>query len=165
MLDQETLKEVLDYNPETGIFTWKISAGTVCHGQEAGYLNTQGYRVIQIKGQNYRAHRLAWFYMTGRWPKEGIDHKNGIKDDNWWGNLRECDQTQNLYNSKLRSDNSTGVKGVCWNKMVGKYMARVYISGQEKHLGVFTEIEDAESAVKQAREKYHGEFCNHGEVA
>ena len=89
MITQKHLKEILDYNTETGIWTWRVNqARRIKIGQRAGTIISDGHRHIGISGKFYKAHRLAWLYMTGEFPKDEIDHINGVPDDNRWCNLR-----------------------------------------------------------------------------
>lgn len=98
-LTQEYLKSILEYNLETGKFIWLVkTSNRVKIGMYAGTLRNNGYLKININGQLYYAHRLAWLYMTGKWPENHIDHKDGIKDNNKWENLREATYSQNNKN-------------------------------------------------------------------
>ncbi len=111
MITVRELREILDYSQETGVFTNKISRSSVAQrGTVAGSLNQEGYRQIGIGGRVYLGHRLAWLWMTGDWPKHGIDHANGLVDDNSWANLRDATHSENCANRK--SINKHGYKGV-----------------------------------------------------
>ncbi len=101
MITHDRLKEILYYDPVLGTFRWieKISRKNVI-GAIAGGLNPKGYVVIIIQGKSYRANRLAWFYMTGEWPKNLVDHKNRIRNDNTWKNLRDFTSKENSANSE-----------------------------------------------------------------
>ena len=111
-LTQEKLKTLLNYNPETGIFTWKKRNQNI-----SGTINNKGYVVIQINNKIYLAHRLAWLYMTGLWPKNDIDHFNQVRTDNRFFNLREATRKENCQNvHKPHPNNSSGYLGVYWNK-------------------------------------------------
>ncbi|MBD1229107.1 HNH endonuclease [Xenorhabdus griffiniae] len=103
-------------------------------------------------------HRLAWLLYYGRWPSEFIDHINGDKSDNRIVNLREASNTENSWNSKMRKNNSSGIKGVCWCKSKKKWVARIRIDGKRKTLGYFSNIDEARLIMEKARTKYHGEF-------
>ena len=116
MLTQKQLKEILHYDPETGIFTWLVSpaynikAGRIAGGKN----NTNSYVYIKIKRQLFSVHRLAHLYMTGTWPKDQVDHVDHIRDNNKWRNLREVTRTENHKNHTLNINNSSGVAGVRW---------------------------------------------------
>ena len=161
MLTQAELQSQLHYNPETGIFTWiKNNKNHVKMGNIAGS-DCHGYKMIKINNKSYSAHRLAWLYVYGIHPKV-IDHINGNPADNRISNLREVTLRQNCQNSKMPKNNTSGIKGVSWHKASKKWRATLNINGKLKHLGSFLDIYLAEKAVKEAREKYHGEFANHG---
>ncbi len=149
-INQLEIKRLLKYCPESGIFTWAIkpSQGVDC-GDIAGTKNTLGYISILIKRKSYKAHRLAWLYMTGKMPG-WIDHANGVRDDNRWANLRECTPQQNAINAKLRKDSTSGVKGVYWHSTAKKWIAQASFKGKRVSLGRFSSME----AAAAAREKY-----------
>jgi|UPI000695CACA hypothetical protein len=159
----ETLKFVqgnLDYDPETGLFTWKHTLNPkVRAGAVAGSINDRGYRTISINVRHRRAHRLAWLVMTGSWPDNDVDHINGNRDDNRWENLRAATRSQNNMNSRMRVSNVTGMKGVAFNKMRGTWQASIKIDGKYKHLGAFKSPEEAKSAYDLAANKHYGEFA------
>ena len=122
MLTAEELRELLRYDPNTGIFRWKVKQRRVSYGvgDVAGSLDSSsGYHRIRIDGRDYRASRLAWLYVYGRWPTDEIDHKNTIRDDDRLANLREATRGQNNYNTKRFSTNTSGLKGVCWRRGTG----------------------------------------------
>lgn len=163
MITQDRLKEILHYDPETGVFTWLVSPsrGTK-KGMVAGHDHkSSGYRVIAIKRKLIPAHRLAFLYMTGSIP-EFVDHINMIKLDNRWVNLRPATKSENNRNQKLRKDNKSGVKGVKWNKANKKWQVQITVNGHRMHLGLWDDLEAAELVSILAREKYHGEFANYG---
>lgn len=159
ILNQETLKKHLQYNQETGVFTWLTDRGyPVKRGDVAGTVSSHGYIMIKFLGRFRAAHRLAWLYVYGRFPIADIDHINGIRDDNRFSNLREASRSQNIMNSKIRSNNTSGIKGVCWHKGVGKWVAVCRVKGICKHIGVFTTKEAAAFAYKEYAMKAHGQF-------
>ena len=125
-------------------------------GKIAGTIS-EGYVVIWIEGRFYRAHRLAHLYMTGEWPPADIDHKERDRGDNRWDKLRPATRAQNLCNTKIRKDNTSGCKGVTWMEKQKKW--RVRISG--KYIGLFAKLEDAIARRKEAAEDLHGEFVHH----
>jgi len=161
MITQERLKEALDYNPETGVFIWKIDpAYYIKKGSIAGGLiSTTGYRKIIIDKKMYLAHRLAWLYVTGEQPPSQIDHINRIVDDNRFSNLRACTYSQNGANRRIQSNNKSGYKGVDRNR--GKWRARGKKDGKVYHLGLFDTVEEACSAYRDFAVFAHGEFARH----
>jgi HNH endonuclease/AP2 domain len=166
ILTQEFLKEMLDYDPLTGIFTWKVSLqNKVKIGQVAGYIRKDGYRFITVNGTKYRAHRLAWFYVYGVWPTKDLDHRYGIRDDNRISELREATKSQNAANTSKHKDNTSGFKGVCWDKQAKKWKARIMINGKNKTLGLFDIIEEAALAVNKAALELYNDFACLNEVS
>jgi hypothetical protein len=158
-MNQEQLKELLHYDPETGVFTWKESRGNVKAGQIAGWEN-DGYLKIQINKKSEQLHRLAFLYMTGELPAEQVDHKNQNRSDNRWENLREVSQAENLKNKTLGANNKSGLLGVCFSKQVGKYQAYISVNKKRKHLGFYGDFFEACCARKSAIIKY-GYHINH----
>jgi hypothetical protein len=160
-LTLKRLKEVYFYEPETGQFLRLIatnsSAGKAKVGEPAGSKSGERYVRIGIDGRVYRAHRLAWFYMTGEWPENGIDHIDLDATNNRWSNLRAADQSQNLANTKRRSDNTTGFKGVT-RTASGTWQAKIWVNQQQICLGTFATPYEAFDAYKSAAEKYFGSF-------
>lgn len=162
MITQELVRKLFNYDPETGILTRRTSpAHNAQVGDIAGYLNNKGYLEVTINRKAYFNHRIIYLYHYGYLPKF-IIHNNRIKTHNTIDNLRECTLPQSRLTAKIRLDNASGIKGVGWHKNLKKWRARLNINGKQKHLGFFTEISEAEKAVKAARKKHHGEFVNHG---
>ena len=162
-LTQARLKELLHYNPDTGLFTWLIRpANRVRIGDIAGTLSSWGYICIVIQGQSYRAHRLAWLFTYGAWPLDQIDHINRVKDDNRLANLREATHSQNNTNSVAQKNNLSGKKGVSRAKDRSKWSATISINGKTKRLGQFTCKQEAHAAYCKAADKHYKEFANHG---
>ena len=156
------LKEVLHYNPKTGVFTNRITrCNRAIKGTVTGCVNPNGYLLIQIDGTLYRAHRLAYFYENGRWPPADLDHRNGVRDDNRIKNLRPATKSINNKNAKLRKDSTTGVCGVYFDKRRKKYRAQIMIDGKHISLGCYTLFEDAVAA-RKAAEIEHNFHPNHG---
>jgi hypothetical protein len=144
MLNHEKVKELFDYNPNSGLLTWRIAKSSrIKIGMKAG--SKQSLQV-KIDGKMYLVSRVIWFYMTGEWPTKLIDHENRIRTDNKWANLREATYTQNNINSRARRNRKykypTGIK----LHSTGKFQARFC----QKHLGTFINLEDA----IKARQKY-----------
>lgn len=156
-LTHATLTDLLDYNPKTGEFRWRVyrNSQAMC-GDSAG--NDTGKSIdIKIRGRVFRAHRLARFYILGEWPDKDIDHKNGNYKDNSWENLRECSHSQNMHNTKKRSDNTSGYKGVC--QRGGKFLAYITHEGARHWLGSFHTALEAAQRVDQFRSLLHKEFA------
>ncbi|MDM3265729.1 HNH endonuclease [Citrobacter sp. Cf039] len=145
----------LAYNKFTGQFFGRKS------GNPIGRMHNKGYLRIACGKKCYLAHRLAWFFCYGVWPTE-IDHIDNNKLNNSIGNLREVTHQLNQLNMPLRSNNTSGVKGVNWDKHRKRWRARVIINGKYFTAGHFKEIADAEVAIRALREQVHGEFANHG---
>lgn len=154
-LTAERLRELLHYNPETGVFTWLRRQGRVLPGQQAGNKKTNGYRELRVCGVRYHAHRLAWFYVTGSWPTAQIDHRNGIRDDNRLTNLRDVSPGCNNQNQRSASKNSkTGVLGVSLHKS-GRYIAFICLNRKTRYLGLYPTAELAQAAYVQAKHTMH----------
>lgn len=152
---QERLKELLTYDPETGLFTRNEDRGGYRAGSIAGAKHSEGYVAICVDKSPQLAHRLAWLYMTGGWPIE-VDHINGVRSDNRWHNLREVNRTLNNANSRMKSNNKSGYKGVCWSAPCQKWRATIKVDGQQMHLGVFDDPVDAHKAYCTAAERHFG---------
>ena len=161
MITQARLKELLDYNPETGVFTRRVSlSNRVKVGDVAGSKNSLGYLTICIDGKNQFAHRLAWLYVHGEMPRY-IDHINHDPSDNRIENLRSVSPQGNSRNQKLKSTNTSGFCGVYWNKRKNKWHSQIVLAGRNTSLGYYTSIEEAVNARKSAEIK-HGFHENHG---
>jgi predicted ribonuclease toxin of YeeF-YezG toxin-antitoxin module len=145
-LTQEELKRLLHYDPETGVFTWRVIKGWVRAGAIAGGINSLGYQQIKINRRNHRGHRLAFLYMTGSWPVADVDHIDGNKSNNRWDNLRPATRSQNNANSKIRSSNSAGYKGVTYCKRDNRWRAAIRKDGRHYHLGHFDTAAEAYAA-------------------
>jgi hypothetical protein len=167
MITQERLKELLHYDPETGVFTWKVNKGpTARAGTEAGSVKHQQrnyYRHIRADGVTYCAHRLAWLYVHGKFPENEIDHDDGNGLHNWIKNLRDVTRRDNQKNRRLNCNNTSGTTGVSFNQATAKWQARIQTDSGQKHLGQFVEIKDA-IAARKAAEIDHGYHENHGQI-
>ena len=160
MLTQAGLKELLHYFPVEGVFVWRVSRGTRAAGSLAGGANNQGYLRIMISRKNYKAHRLAFLYMEGWMPVE-VDHRDHIRDNNSWDNLRAATPAINQQNRSPNGNNTSGANGVHRDKNRGKWRAKVQVNGKTVHLGYFDKFEDAVAAREAANIKY-GFHPNHG---
>ena len=161
-MNQEYLKSILNYDAETGLFTWKVKMGSLATiGKVAGSLHREGYICIMILGKEYKAHRLAFLYMTGSFPNI-VDHINSVKNDNRWENLRECTKLENAHNRKLSPLNTSGIKGVSWCESKSKWIGAVTYKGKQTAKGFRTK-EEAAAYVQTLRSNLHKEFTNHGQ--
>lgn len=154
-MNQERLKEFLKYDPETGIFRWRSRPinHRVDVGDVAGYSGERGVQ-IRIDGVLHLAHRLAWLYMTGSFPKLHIDHKNGDPQDNRWKNLRDVSRSVNLQNQRhARKNNTTGMLGVARNR--NRFKAVIVVKGAPINLGTFKTPEEAHEVYLEAKRKFH----------
>lgn len=155
MLTQKRLLEVLNYNPETGLFTWKVSRGSARCGDDAATSYRGGYLSIKIDKKNYYAHRIAWVYTYGEWPTGEVDHINRKRDDNRICNLQVVCKSENLQNYQKRKDSSSGVRGVTYNKKSGRWSARIQVNKNRIDLGLYNSKEEAISARRDAEKIYH----------
>lgn len=162
-LSQQALKDVLHYDPLTGVFTWKVSTAPRMHvGDPAGYVKRQtGYSTIRVLGGRYAAHRLAFLYMSGVTPKADVDHINGNRSDNRWDNLREVTRVENTRNRKIPSSNTSGVIGVYWGAARNRWVATISLAQKNVVVGAFKDFADAVAARKLAEQQY-GYHPNHG---
>jgi hypothetical protein len=162
----QRLLDVLNYNPETGVFIWKIQlSGKGKIGSVAGCVTPSGYRQIRIDCTTFLAHRLAWFYVYGAWPKR-LDHEDGNRDNNCIKNLRLATVSENAANKKLQITNTSGFKSVrCRPNKAGEMRWRAIIeiqeNGKRKHItiGTFATGEEASTAYLKAAEEHFGEFA------
>lgn len=162
---QGKITEALAYDQVSGNFTWKRDLrGMVRKGKVAGRKNNYGYIVIGWGNREYPAHRLAWFFVTGTWPENQIDHINGTRDDNRWSNLRQATVTENRRNciGQPGKRKFSKYKGVGFNdkNKFSKWVARIVVGGRAIHLGSFKTEEQAASAYVEAERKYFGEFAS-----
>ena len=164
-LTQKRLREVLSYDPCSGVFIWYDQYGkgkNQSSGSVAGHKNSKGYLCITVDGNIYKAHRLAWLYMTGEWPKEVIDHKDTVKDNNKFDNLREATLSENAQNQiKPSRNNKSGRLGVTWDKKQEKWAATICINGKNRRLGRFHDPDVAHAAYLAAKATHHP-FANIG---
>jgi hypothetical protein len=143
----------ITYEPDTGVFTSKISQGRIKAGGVMGYVDPRGYTQIRVAGKSYLAHRLAWFMHYGYWPTT-LDHINGSRSDNRICNLRMCNPTQNNWNRGSDKNSSSRFKGVTYVKNRGKWQASI----DKIYLGYFSCEYEAALVYNSAAEKRHGEF-------
>jgi hypothetical protein len=163
-ISAEYAREILDYNPETGEFRWKVRDNVQGYwnykyaGKLAGTMQNKGYVQISINYKCFLAHRLAWLITHGEWPPDQIDHRDGDRTNNRINNLRLATNQENIRNSKTKVNNTSGVSGVCFHNRRKKWRARIRANGKRINLGLFGLFEDAVIARKQAEIFYFGEF-------
>lgn len=159
-LTAERLRYLVTYDPDTGKFRRNVSTSPrALAGQECGYLDSKGYTRLRVDGKCYLAHRLAWLYMTGEWPKDEIDHKNRIRTDNRWENLREADAFTNKRNTPAYRNNASGFKGVSWHRDSKKWRSRIRIGGKEVNLGLYDTPQEANAAYEKAAVIHFGQYA------
>jgi hypothetical protein len=159
-LTAERLRHLLDYSPASGVFTWRIAPSPrVKPGDTAGTLNEKGYLRIKIGGILYRAHRLAFLWMTGEWPEAlQVDHINCIRSDNRWDNLRLATATENQWNKGPQRNNKSGYRGVSYDKARRKWAAQIKVNGRLRKLGRFPTARKAAAAYEAEAQRIHGAF-------
>lgn len=146
---------MLKYEPKTGLFRWLVwRPNGIKVGDIAGADHGDGYISIGVFGKIHLAHRLAWLYITGEWPKDQIDHRNRVRNDNRWRNLREADDVLNRQNiEKPRSHNTTGFLGVSRRK--DRFTSQIRVNGKSMFLGYHNTPELAYGAYLKAKRKFH----------
>lgn len=157
-LTQAHVKELLHYDPDTGVFTWikKLTPlSRILIGSIAGSINGNGYRHICIQGKTYKAHRLAWLYVFGKFPNNLLDHINRNRSDNRLRNLREVGYSENNQNHEISKRNTSGITGVYWYKPSQKWCAKISSNNKLKHIGYFATIEEAIAARKAAEKEIY----------
>lgn len=173
----ERLRKLLRYVSESGKLFWaprkvgdfperntegQVLAWNSLHAdREAFTANDKGYLTGQVDGAHYFAHRVVWAICHGRWPVGEIDHINGLKSDNRISNLREVTRKENSRNCRLHRGNTSGVTGVSFHRLTGKWAARIQADDKSKHLGLFPSIAEA-AAARKAAELANGYHPNHG---
>ena len=164
-LTAEQIRAALDYNPYTGLFRWRYrhnmsNAWNGKHtGQPAGSNGSECVKIL-INHRMYKAHRLAWVWMTGEWPTGLVDHIDGNPTNNIWGNLREATHIQNTANAaRLWRHNTSGFRGVHWNTKRQVWTARIFHKGTVSYLGRFATPSEAHEAYVKAATAIHGEYA------
>jgi HNH endonuclease/AP2 domain len=161
----DQLRALVSYDPETGHFTWKPRGiakwDPKYAGKRAGHLNTTwGYWYITLKRVgSFRANRLAWFYMTGSWPGETVDHRDGNPLNDRFENLRMATRSQNQHNRLQQKNNKSGTMGINWRESKQRWRAYLSVMGKQTHVGYFRTKEEAIEARQAAAQKYYGEFA------
>lgn len=159
------LRSLLDYDQHTGELRWRVRRGGTRPGMVAGWRQSKGYIGISLNSHKTYAHRVAWFWMTGQWPRDQIDHADGNKANNAWANLREATNRQNQQNQPVSRASSTGLKGAyrvsasAVAKGFKPFIAQITVNGRRVHLGHFDTPEQANAAYRRAADQYHGIFA------
>ncbi len=153
----ERLMALYDYDSDTGIFTRKTNHGGEWSGTSPTYVTEDGYLRFSVGGILYRAHRLAWLYVHGRFPSGAIDHIDGDRLNNRIANLRECTLSENAQNAPrhARADSKHGFRGVSFQSQKGKWQARIMVNGRSKSCGLFNTPEEAHEAYLKAKQEHH----------
>lgn len=156
MLTQARLRELLHYDPLTGLFTWLVKGSIrTPKGSLAGTRNTLGYVVFRVDGPLHYAHRLAWLYMTGEFPPAGLDHRDGDPGNNVWTNLRPATQGQNNQNlPRCRRGKSLPI-GVVFNAKRQKHQARIQVDNKRIDLGFYDDSKTARAVYLAAKQHFH----------
>lgn len=162
-MNVERIRELLDYNHKTGELRWKQTRGPANSGTIAGTITRGGYRRLSVDYQLLLAHRVAWVITHGEMPPKGIDHINGVQDDNRLENLRPASQTTNSQNARMSINNTSGCLGLTWDKARNKWFSQIMVKGKTISLGRHDEWFDAVCA-RKAAEYQHGFHTNHGRV-
>lgn len=155
----EQVRELFDYNADTGVLSWKRPNGRrIRAGDVAGTPHTNGYLTCKIAGQTYLVHRLVWMHAHGEWPNV-IDHLNGQPKDNRLANLRNVSQKTNVQNTHgPYRHNASGLPGAHWIEKRGKWSSLLYYDGKQHRLGYFETAIEASAAYIQAKRLRHPGF-------
>jgi len=159
MITQELLHTIFEY--KDGCLYWKINHKNAKKGSEIKAKSSHGYKVVTVNGKQHKVHRIIWQMNYGNLPKL-IDHIDGNKENNKLCNLRPASVQQNQCNRKLQSNNTSGVKNVVYDRFRDKWKVQIVSNGKLISIGRYDDLEAAELVAILAREKYHGNFANHG---
>lgn len=147
MITQERLKQLLHYDPNTGVFR------SIAKNKTVGSLTDKGYVRLNIDKHLYMAHRIAWLYMKGEFPNVEIDHIDGVRSNNKWLNIRSATRKQNMENTALFCTSTSGHRGVTWYKRNGKWGATAFHDGKRHFAGLYASAEEAGQAAKKLRDE------------
>ncbi len=159
MITQELVKKLFEYRD--GELYWKVKPSIrVDISKPAGYIN-HGYKSIGFKRKYYKTHRLIFLMFEGYFPNQ-IDHIDGNKLNNSIKNLRCATHSENQCNKRISKKNTSGIKGIDWHQRLKKWRVQLSVNGKKKHFGLYHDIEVAKFIAETMRNKYHGNFANHG---
>ena len=155
-LSADIARQLFNYDPATGLLTWSVRRRRASPGSRAGSVNHDGYIRVKVLQSQHFAHRIAWLLQTGEWPKGEVDHRNGVRDDNRWSNLRDVDRSVNMQNQRRaqRNNVSSGLLGVRAHQ-TGKWQARIRHGSKQLYLGTFDTPEQAHAAYLIAKSRLH----------
>lgn len=164
MITYEIAKALFRYDEKTGSLVWSFSGGNVKEGCQVGTkqsspISNTKYLGTLLFGQRYKVHRIIWLMQTGDWPKGEIDHIDGDGLNNSWRNLRDVTHSQNMMNAAVRSDSTSGFKGVSYDKQRERWYAYINVEGKRKMLGRHKTKQEAIAARKSAQDALFGEFA------
>jgi hypothetical protein len=160
MITQERVRHLFNYLPDAGQLIRLVRTSNRVHiGDDAGSASHRGYRKVHVDGKRYYEHCVIWLWMTGEWPRDQIDHIDMDASNNRWGNLREASQTENNANTHIHIDNTSGVKGVYFDKERNLWAAQLHIHRKHIFLGRFNSRNAAHEAYKDGARRYFGDFC------
>jgi hypothetical protein len=161
-ITQDRLRQILHYDPATGIFVWR--APRQLEGRQAGYVEKDGYRYIRVDYSDWKASRLAWLYVYGDPIPDLVDHRNTAKDDDRLENLRAANKSGNGANRGANKNNTSGAKGVTWDKSRQKWQAKIMLNGKTINLGRYSTVEEAAEVHSRASQTAFGEFSRTGDT-
>ncbi len=159
LASRKELMRQLRYVRKTGHFWWRLRGSRRTLSQPAGSFDRKGYRSIKYKNVSYREHRLAWLFVKGVWPKKDIDHVDLNKGNNRWKNLCEATGSQNKQNGTKYRTNTSGFKGVHWDREARKWRAQIRVNKAGHTVGRFATPQQAHAAYVKAAKKHFGEFA------
>ncbi|KKP81585.1 MAG: HNH endonuclease [candidate division WS6 bacterium GW2011_GWD1_35_594] len=148
MIDHSELRKLVKYSKITGLFTWKKARPGVSVGEQCGHVDKDGYVRIRLAGRKYYAQVLAWFYVTGEWPSGQVDHRDRVRTNNKWRNLRDVEPVVNANNRGKFSTNTSGVSGI--DRSRGRWRVRITVEGKRVQVGLFRRFAAARSARREA---------------
>lgn len=160
MITRDQLFKDYSYDPVSGLFVRRSTKGKWKAGEIAGGLDAKGYIVFRVGEVKQKAHRMAFLYMTGEIPKF-VDHRNTVRSDNRWYNLRDCNAAQNAFNRSVHCNNELGIKGVAWVEARNRFTGTVTCDGLTKSKD-FKSLIEAIDWVERVRSTLHKEFANNG---
>lgn len=160
MLTQQRLFELVDYDPTTGIFRWKVNNGPARVGAVAGHVTKRGYVSMMVDRFRVYGHQLAWLWAHGAPLPVRIDHRNRNRSDNRIDNLRAATNAENLWNAGVKAHNKLGLKGV--TRVNDRFRAEIRVNKRRIHIGYFATPEEASAAYAAAASIHHGQFANDG---